>query len=200
MEPGLWRRFELAMAEIGALPRPAWREQLATYLELLLFWNRKINLTAIRESDEIVVRHFDDSFAPLPEIPPSAKTLLDVCSGGGFPGAILAIARPDLAITLLESSHKKAAFLSTVKRDLRLEKVTVEPRRLEELARKAAFDVVISRAAIPLPGWFEVARPFVAPGGVILAMEGSEQSPLPAGATRRSYTLDGAQRAILCST
>lgn len=200
MEPGLWRRFEHGLAEVGATPDPAWRTALTRYLDLLLLWNAKMNLTAVRDPAAIVVRHFADSFAPLADLPSDARTLLDVGSGGGFPGAILAIARPDISITLLESLHKKAAFLSTLKRELPLPNVTVEARRLEDLDRLAAFDVVISRAAIPLPGWFDAARPFRSPTGVVLSMEGSEQSPLPPGATRRSYTLDGAVRAILRST
>lgn len=200
MEAALWRRFEQGLVEVGVAPDPAWRAALTRYLELLLLWNAKINLTAVRDPAAIVVRHFADSFAPLADLPPDARTLLDVGSGGGFPGAILAIARPHIAITLLESLHKKAAFLSTLKRELPLPNVTVEARRLEDFERPGAFDVVISRAAIPLPGWFDVARPFRSPAGVILAMEGSEQSPLPPGASRRSYTLDGAVRAILRST
>jgi len=199
MEPGLWRRFELAMAEMGSLPDPGWRAPLAKYLDLLLLWNRKINLTAVREPAEIVVRHFADSFAALHDIPESAQSLLDVGSGAGFPGALLALARRNLAVTLLESSHKKAAFLATVKRELGLTNVVVEARRLEEVP-ETPFDIVISRAAIPLPGWFEAARPYLSASGVILAMEGSEQSALPPGATRRSYTIDGARRAILRST
>ena len=200
MDPGLWRRFEMGLAEVGAVAEPTWRAPLTKYLELLLLWNAKMNLTAGRDPAGIVVRHFADSFAPLADLPADARTLLDVGSGGGFPGAILAIARPNIAVTLLESLHKKAAFLSTLKRELPLPNVTVEARRLEDFDRPAGFDVVISRAAIPLPGWFDAARPFRSPTGVILAMEGSEQSPLPPGATRRSYTLDGAARAILRST
>ncbi len=152
------------------LPGGAAKRQ-AEYLALLAKWNKVHNLTAVREPGQMVVLHVLDSLSVLPHIA-SAKTLLDVGSGGGLPGIPLAIARPDLAVTLLDASHKKAAFLTQAKAELGLANVRVECARVEHWQPGRTFDVVVSRAFADLAEFVEQARHLVAPGGRLLAMKG----------------------------
>ncbi|HWR17358.1 MAG TPA: 16S rRNA (guanine(527)-N(7))-methyltransferase RsmG [Terriglobales bacterium] len=122
-------------------------EKLQTYLDLLLRWNAKMNLTAIREPEQIVMRHFGESLFLARLLPQSARTVVDVGSGAGFPGIPIAIARPELTITLIEAQQKKAIFLREAVRAVRAQ-VEVENKRIEEFAAaKSGFaDVVTMRA------------------------------------------------------
>lgn len=119
--------------------------QLETFLLLLLRWNARINLTAVRKPEEIVRRHFAESIFAAKQIPQRAKTLLDYGSGGGFPGIPIAICRPEIAVTLAESQSKKAAFLREAVRTLGL-KAEVWPARVEEMEPGRVFDAVTLRA------------------------------------------------------
>lgn len=163
---------------------PDRRPLLAAHLDLLLKWNRVHNLTAVREGDAMVPLHVLDSLAILPWLG-EATTLADVGSGGGFPGVPLAIARPRLAVTLVESSQKKCAFLEQVRADLRLANLSVACERVESWRPAAPFDVVVSRAFSELADFAAQAGHLVAPGGRMLAMKGvhpyDEIARLPAG-------------------
>ena len=145
--------------------------RLAGYLDLLAKWNRVHNLTAIREPERMVVLHILDSLSVLPHVA-GAATLLDVGSGGGLPGIPLAIARPGLAVTLLDASHKKASFLTQAKSELGLANVAVECERVERWHPGRVFDVVVSRAFADLGEFVAQAQHLVAPGGTLLAMKG----------------------------
>src|SRR5256885_2437975 len=117
------------------------------YIQLLLFWNEKVNLTAIRDPTEILYRHFCESMYAAVAIPWQAGRLADVGSGGGFPGLPLKIARPDLEVFLIESSVKKATFLAEVVRELRLTDMHILVSRYQELGEEVApLDTVCSRA------------------------------------------------------
>ena len=157
--------------------------KLIAYLELVGKWNKVYNLTAIREADQMVVLHLLDSLAVLPHVG-AARTIVDVGSGAGLPGVPLAIARPDLRVTVLDASHKKAAFLRQAKAELRLENVEVVCQRVEQWHPAARFDLVLSRAFAELADFVGLARHLVAPGGAMLAMKGvhpvEEISRLPA--------------------
>jgi 16S rRNA (guanine527-N7)-methyltransferase len=173
---------------------------LDKYLELLLLWNRRINLTAVRDPDDIREKHFADSLALLPFIPKSARTLVDVGSGAGFPGAVLATARPDLAVTLVEANQKKSAFLQTLRRELALDNLTILAMRVEKLLARPdfqPFDVAVSRATWDLPKWLEWGSKLIRPDGLVIGMEGSERHPLPEGAERLSYPLGSTTRAAI---
>jgi 16S rRNA (guanine527-N7)-methyltransferase len=163
---------------------PAAIEVIARYLELIAKWNRVHNLTAVRETDQMVVLHLLDSLSLLPHVA-SAKTLLDVGSGPGLPGIPLAIARPDLPVTLLDSSHKKCAFLRQAKAELALENVRVVCERVEAWTPAQRFDAVVSRAFSELGDFVTQARHLVSPGGRLLAMKGvypfEEIARMPAG-------------------
>jgi 16S rRNA (guanine527-N7)-methyltransferase len=121
--------------------------QIQQYIELLLRWNEKINLTAIRAPLEILYRHFCESMFGAIAIPVDSCRLADVGSGGGFPGIPLKIIRPELDLVLIESNIKKATFMTEVVRELGLTGVRVLVRRFEELSEEVApLDVVCSRA------------------------------------------------------
>jgi 16S rRNA (guanine527-N7)-methyltransferase len=168
---------------------------LLRYGELLQQWNDHINLTAIRDVASVVSKHFVDSLAVVPHVPASAKTLVDVGSGPGFPGAVIAVARPALSITLVESNHKKAAFLQTLRRELPLTNVSVSAYRVDAVQTK--FDVAVSRATFDLSAWLTLGSRLVTAGGVVLGMEGQAIPDLPPGAARHPYCIDGASRSII---
>jgi len=119
------------------------QQQLLFYVTLLAKWNKVYNLTSVRDIDLMVSRHLLDSLAILPFL--SGQTLLDVGSGGGLPGIPIAITRPDLAVTLLDSNSKKTRFLQQAKAELALDNVTVVHARVEQ-ADLPQFDLVTARA------------------------------------------------------
>jgi 16S rRNA (guanine527-N7)-methyltransferase len=145
--------------------------KLAAYLELVEKWNRVHNLTAVREPAQMVTLHLLDSLSILPHIA-KAATLLDVGTGAGLPGIPLAIARPALRVTLLDSSHKKCTFLRQAKTELSLDNVEVVCDRVENWKPESRFEVVVSRAFSDLADFIEQAKHLVAPGGRLLAMKG----------------------------
>lgn len=153
-----------------ALPAGA-ASALTRYLELISKWNRIHNLTAVREPEQMVVLHLLDSLSVLPHIA-AAASLLDVGTGPGLPGIPLAIARPTLAVTLLDSSHKKCAFLRQAKTELGLANVEVVCDRVESWKPDVRFDVVVSRAFSELADFVSQAQHLVAPGGRLIAMKG----------------------------
>ncbi|MDE3077833.1 MAG: 16S rRNA (guanine(527)-N(7))-methyltransferase RsmG, partial [Chloroflexota bacterium] len=131
-------------------------EQFARYRAELLEWNQRINLTSLRSAEQVETGHFLDSLFCLRAGIPSGCRLLDVGSGAGFPGLALAIVRPDIRVTLLEATGKKARFLEHVASALELRDVEVLPQRAEELDRRGAFDVVVARALAALPALLEL--------------------------------------------
>jgi 16S rRNA (guanine527-N7)-methyltransferase len=164
-------RITEELAAMGAsLPEGA-AHRFAQHLELIAKWNRVHNLTAIRETEQMVVLHLLDSLAILPHLE-GAHTILDVGTGPGLPGVPVAIARPDAAVTLLDSSHKKAAFLEQAKAELQLSNVEVVCDRVENWKPAQRFDVVVSRAFSDLGDFVTQAAHLVAPGGRLIAMKG----------------------------
>lgn len=142
---------------------------LARYLDLLTRWNARTNLTAIREPGQIVLRHFGESLQCARALPPGIRSLLDYGSGAGFPGAICALARPDLAVILAESQGKKAAFLQEICRSIPLS-ATVHAARVETLPPGRCFDAVTLRAVDRMPEACQSARHRVALGGWLVLM------------------------------
>ena len=177
--------LRLGLAELGLKLAPAAGEKLLAYLDLVHKWNRVYNLTAVREPAKMLTQHVLDSLAIVPHV--SGSSLLDVGSGAGLPGIPVAIALPRLPVTLLESSHKKAAFLRQAAIELRLDNVTVACERAEAWPTSQRFDLVVSRALADLPEFVRLAGRFVAPGGTLAAMKGSypydELAQLPNGWT-----------------
>jgi 16S rRNA (guanine527-N7)-methyltransferase len=122
-------------------------DQIRAYTDLLLRWNRRISLTTITEPVEILRLHFGESFLAVSAIPIRSGRLADVGSGPGFPAIPIRMASPDVALTLIESNRKKAAFLAEIVRELDLSNVQIHPVRLEELeGRTLDFDFITARA------------------------------------------------------
>lgn len=139
------------------------------YLSLLLKWNAKLNLTAIREPESILRRHFLECILCARLLPAGISTLLDFGSGGGFPGIPIAICRPEIEVTLGESQSKKAAFLREVVRTLRLH-ARVEHKRAETI--QASFHAVTLRAVDKMEEAVRLAAHLVAPRGLLVLMAG----------------------------
>jgi|UniRef100_A0A7C5ELI8 16S rRNA (guanine527-N7)-methyltransferase len=169
--------MELLIKGAAILETPLAPETLAqvqVYLQELKTWNARVNLTGLKTDREIVIKHFLDSLAVLPYLA-GATSLVDLGSGAGFPGLVLKLARPDLALTLVESRGKKAAFLQYLVALLKLPGVEVKEMRLTpKLARKwgPSFTAVISRATFKLPELLALAAPLLFPGGRVLALKG----------------------------
>lgn len=154
---------------------PEQQEKLLAYLALLKKWNRTYNLTAIRDENEMVNQHLLDSLSLLPAIEKSAlagRRWADVGSGAGLPGIPLAIARPTLEFTLIETVEKKSAFQRQAKIELGLKNLAVLGGRVEEVAA-GGFDAVVSRAFAELADFVRLAGHLPVPGGRLYAMKGA---------------------------
>ena len=166
---------------------PAFAEPLLAYLALLARWNRTYNLTAIRDPREMVVRHLLDSLAMRPFI--ESGTLANLGTGPGLPGIPLAITRPQLQVTLVESNGKKARFLREAVRQLGLSNARVAETRAEALDEPGAYEHLTARALDTLDGIIAVGGHLLRPGGALLAMKGvhpeAEIAALPAGWSAR---------------
>ncbi|WP_250532644.1 16S rRNA (guanine(527)-N(7))-methyltransferase RsmG [Caballeronia sp. AZ10_KS36] len=177
--------------ELGVALSAEQKRKLLDYVALLSKWNGVYNLTAIREPRQMLIQHILDSLAIVPAVAGRhASTLLDVGSGGGLPGIVLAIALPDLQVTLNDIVHKKTAFQSQAKAQLGLPNLSVVTGRVETLKPgvdvHGKFDVIVSRAFAELADFATLARHLVAEDGCILAMKGvkpdAEIARLPQGA------------------
>ena len=153
-------------------------DTLSRYLDLLLAANRRVNLTGIRDRDEAWRRHIIDSLTLLPGLAelPDGATVIDVGSGGGLPGVPVAIALPNVRVTLLEATGKKANFLGECVEQLGLGNVQVVQDRAEaagqDRAHRQRYDAAICRAIGPMRDLLEYTLPLVAVGGRVLAMKG----------------------------
>jgi 16S rRNA (guanine527-N7)-methyltransferase len=172
--------------------------QLSTYLDLLLKWNARTNLTAIRDPEEIVRRHFGESLFAARHLDtttpgPGSITLLDFGSGAGFPGLPIALLRPHFRVTLAESQNKKAAFLREAVRTLNLPNVEVWATRVEALPANRQFRVVTLRAVDNMEAALSAAKVRIAPGGLLALLTTVQQSPNDG----RSLPLPNSQSGIL---
>lgn len=164
------QQLKAGIAALGlGLPEGA-EAKLLAYLALLDKWNRVYNLTAVRDPARMVSHHLLDSLAVVPYF--EGASVLDVGSGGGLPGIPLAIARPELQVTLIDSIAKKTAFLLQAKAELGLANLQVVTGRVEDFRPASGFDVVTSRAFSDLKELVVLTRHLLAPGGRWLAMKG----------------------------
>lgn len=163
-------RLGKALATMDIRLEPDQATALLDYLALLAKWNRTYNLTAIHEPERMLTHHLLDSLAVLPHV--GSGPLLDVGSGGGLPGIPLAIARPDLDITLLDASQKKCGFMQQAAIELKLSRVRVVHGRVEDFKAPEGYPQIISRAFSELQTFVGLTRHLLAPGGVWLAMKG----------------------------
>ena len=148
----------------------ATQQKLLAYLALLQKWNKTFALTALRDPSIAVSHHLLDSLAILPYL--TFESLLDVGSGGGQPGIPLAIVRPDLRITLLDSNSKKTAFLQQAAIELGLTNIAVHCGRVEQYQPRSKFAAIVSRAFSELADFVTLSHQLLAPGGRWLAMKG----------------------------
>lgn len=157
--------------------------QLMDYLALMAKWNSVYNLTSLRDPMQMVTHHLLDSLAAVPAFA-GAQNVLDVGAGGGLPGIVLAIARPDMKVSLVDTVHKKTAFLTQVKAELGLSNVTVYTAKVQELQAPQKFDVITSRAFADLSDFVNWSGHHLAEGGRFIALKGvappDERERLPA--------------------
>jgi 16S rRNA (guanine527-N7)-methyltransferase len=148
-------------------------DKLLDYLALLNKWNGTYNLTAVRDPAQMVYQHLLDTLAAVPAFE-QAQNVLDVGAGGGLPGIVLAICgQPrDLRVSLVDTVHKKTAFLTQVKAELGLANVTVYTSRVEQLQVPQLFDVITSRAFADLSDFVNWSGHLLAPGGKFIALKG----------------------------
>jgi 16S rRNA (guanine527-N7)-methyltransferase len=147
-------------------------EKLLDYLALLNKWNAVYNLTSVRDPMQMVTLHVLDSLAAVPAFA-GAANVLDVGAGGGLPGMVLAISRPDMKVSMIDTVHKKTAFLNQVKAELELGNVTVYTKRVEQLEVKTKFDVITSRAFADLSDFVNWSGHLLQEGGRFIALKGT---------------------------
>ncbi|MFN6955386.1 MAG: 16S rRNA (guanine(527)-N(7))-methyltransferase RsmG [Acetobacteraceae bacterium] len=161
--------------------------RLDAFMALLLEWNRRINLVSARDAAELGRRHVEDSLQLFPLLPASGP-LLDIGSGGGFPGLVLALADPERQVHLVESDRRKAAFLATAAARLALPGVTVHAMRAEDLAL-SGMAALTARAFAPLARILPFAARFLAPDGVAILPKGRSAEAELAAALADGWTL-----------
>lgn len=171
------QKIEQYAKEIGILLKEEQIAKFYRYMELLLEWNEKMNLTAITKIEEIILKHFIDSITIAKNLGKNTK-LVDVGTGAGFPGIPLKIIREDLEITLVDSLNKRITFLKEVIDQLKLQKIEALHFRVEELGRnknyRESFDYATSRAVANLTTLSEYLLPLVKVGGNCICMKGPE--------------------------
>ena len=148
-------------------------EKFYKYMNLLIEWNQKINLTAIVEPKEIIQKHFIDSMSVLDYLQ-DKKKIIDVGTGAGFPGIPIKIANPNINVTLLDSLQKRVNFLEEVVSQLELDKIKVVHSRAEDYAKenRESYDVAISRAVANMSTLVEYLLPYVKQDGIVICMKG----------------------------
>ena len=176
------RIAELLTPFIGACETPGLVRSISTYIDILLRWNARVNLTAIRDPDEIVTRHFGESLFvarrlfPTPDVGTAPGALADVGSGAGFPGLPIKLWAPHLSVTLIESNHKKATFLRELVRTLTLTDINIQNARVDTLP-PATFDVVTLRAVERFEAVLPAAARLLKPQGRLALLIGAAQLP-----------------------
>lgn len=155
---------------------------LVAYLEILLDWSSRTNLTRIQTPRDIVLEHFLDSAMGLELIPEGPMRLIDLGAGAGFPGLVLKILRPELSVDLVESTKKKASFLDFLIGKLGIRGIRVFPERAQALAKlpqfESAYEVVTARALGPYAEALGLAIPFCRPLGRVLLYLSAQESPV----------------------
>jgi len=170
-----WHEVWHAIAKAGDVALTAYQlNQLDGYLDGLIEQNQKLNLTRIVDRNDAALKHVADSLTALKYVPSHARTLGDVGTGGGVPGAILAIARPDLRVTLIDGTKKKLDAVETICQSIGLKNARVLHARAESLSKNESkrFDVVTCRAVGLMPVLMGWCGPLVAKGGLLIALKG----------------------------
>jgi len=166
----LEKLLQQGLREMGLDLTAPVRKKLLNFLELLEKWNRAYNLTAVRDPEQMVPRHLLDSLTVLPYL--QGPRVLDIGTGAGLPGIPLALARPDLEFTLLDSNAKKTRFATQALHELGLKNVAVVQERVEKFHPETKFDTLIARAFASIPDMLAASRHLCAPRGRFLVMKG----------------------------
>ena len=162
-------------------------DQLMTYLDLVEKWNRVYNLTAIREREEMIKLHYLDSLSILKHV--HVKNILDVGSGAGFPGIVLAITKPELKVTVMDSVNKKTTFMQQVKSELSLMNLDVVNSRVEDYQPTTLFEAVTTRAFSNLKNMMSLTQHTLQKEGVWLAMKSKDVKQEVEAFEKNQYTL-----------
>jgi 16S rRNA (guanine527-N7)-methyltransferase len=176
-------------------------EKILAHLQLVLKWGKSMNLTGATKVKELIEEHAADAL-PLAALLAPNVTLLDVGAGAGFPGVILAIMRPDITVTMVESNHKKGVFLRTALREAGRKGAAVDGDVFQPPKEwLQGFDAVISRAVFAPEKWVEIGSPFVKAGGVLYVLLVGSEAPgapdhLPTVSTHNYRLASGAKRSI----
>ena len=187
---------DLIIKELKEKYEESTADKLLSYLDMVLERNEHINLTAVRDRDEAIVKHVLDSLAicDLPEYK-AAKTVIDVGTGAGFPGALLAIVSPEKEFTLLDSTLKRLRVIDEFAEALNISNLNTVHARAEEINRKpeysAAFDICVSRAVANLDTLSKWCLPFVRKGGSFIAYKGENYNEELEGANKTLRKLGG---------
>lgn len=190
-------RITRRMTECGISFMPELPEKLSVYHELLLDWNTRMDLTAVTEEDEMLDKHYIDSLMILmtPLKPADGASVIDVGTGAGFPGLPLALARPDLRVTLLDAQQKRLNFLQAVTERLGVENVTLVHDRAEDGARRPElrekFDLAVARAVAPLNVLSEYLLPYVKQGGKAVCWKGPGVADELSAGKKAAFLLGG---------
>jgi 16S rRNA (guanine527-N7)-methyltransferase len=189
------------LAVLGVACTEQAAERFRRYMELVLLWNEKVNLTAVTDPDMFIMKHFADSvlYINRPEMS-AARNIVDIGTGAGFPGIPLAILMPEQQFTLIDSLGKRIRILEEIVPQLGLNNVCLRCGRAEDLARapslREAFDLCVSRAVARLSVLAEYCLPFLRPGGFMFAYKGASIEDELAEAQRAMDVLGGAVKEI----
>ena len=159
------------VAEMQLDVTPEQQTRLMAYLHLMHKWNAVYNLTSLRDPMQMVTHHLLDSLAAVPAFKDESN-VLDVGAGGGLPGIVLAITRPDMKVAMIDTVHKKTAFLTQVKAELALSNVTVHTMKVQDLQVSDKFDVITSRAFADLSDFVNWSGHLLQEGGKFIALKG----------------------------
>ena len=170
--------FRKCLSELNIVISDDQLDMFDHYYDLLVFWNKKFNLTSITDKEDVFIKHFADSITFLKYIDPAGRCLLDVGTGAGFPGVPLKIMSGSCNVVLLDSLGKRICFLNELIRELGLSDIIAVHSRAEDLARdfsyREQFDIVTSRAVANLSTLSEYCLPFVKCGGIFVSYKGDD--------------------------
>lgn len=172
MEPG--ELIKKGLIDLGFSSSEWQLNAFMTFLSELKKWNRAYNLTSLKTDRDIIIKHFLDSLLYLKAVPAKALKIADVGTGAGFPGIPMKVMRPQIDLTLIESSRKKSAFLRHIIRILKLNRTSVLNRRIENLGEHYAktYDAIVSRATFKMGDFLASACPYIKENGILVLSKG----------------------------